>query len=72
MEMPPETETTPERCVAMEGIIWHCPDLWRPLLPPGILAAEDARDLTLRRWGILALAGGKAALPDGRSAAFCW
>lgn len=48
----------------MEGIIWHCPDLWRPLLPPGILAAEDARDLTLRRWGILALAGGKAALPD--------
>ena len=48
----------------MEGIIWHCPAPWRPLLPPGILAAEDARDLTLRRWGILALTGGNTALPD--------
>lgn len=39
----------------MEGIIWRCPAPWRPLLPPGILAAEDARDLTLRRWAVLAL-----------------
>lgn len=39
----------------MEGIIWHCPALWRPLLPPRALAAESARDLTLRRWSVLAL-----------------
>lgn len=39
----------------MEGIIWHCPALWRPLLPPQALAAESARDLTLRRWSVLAL-----------------
>ena len=47
----------------MEGIIWRCPAPWRPLLPPGVLAAEDPRDLTLRRWGVLALTG-RAALPD--------
>ena len=39
----------------MDGIIWHCPALWRPLLPPRALAAESARDLTLRRWSVLAL-----------------
>ena len=48
----------------MEGIIWHCPALWRPLLPPGTLAAEDARDLTLRRWAVLALTDRGAALLD--------
>ena len=48
----------------MEGIIWHCPDPWRPLLPPGILAAEDARDLTLRRWPLLALTGRGSELLD--------
>lgn len=47
----------------MEGIIWRCPAPWRPLLPPGVLAAEAPRDLTLRRWGVLALTG-RAALPD--------
>ena len=41
----------------MEGIIWHCPVSWQPLLPPGIVAAEDARDLILRRWPLLALTG---------------
>lgn len=41
----------------MEGIIWHCPALWRPLLPPRTMAAESARDLTLRRWPLLALTG---------------
>lgn len=39
----------------MEGIIWHCPGPWRPLLPPHAVAAERARDLTLRRWTVLAL-----------------
>lgn len=64
MESLSRAETMPERCVfAMEGIIWHCPVSWRPLLPPGILAAEDARDLILRRWPLLALTGG-AVLPD--------
>ena len=48
----------------MEGIIWHCPAPWRPLLPPGVLAAEDARDLTLRRWAVLALTGRGTELPD--------
>lgn len=64
METPLEADTMPERCVAMEGIIWHCPDPWRPLLPPGILAAEDARDLTLRRWPLLALTGRGTELLD--------
>ena len=54
----------------MEGVMFHCPRGWEPLLPSGVRGAARAEELAERYWPLLVLTGPGCDLL-GETAAMC-